>query len=164
MLIESELKALILKYEFTNDELYRHSDKLMLVSARGIRKIITTEKLNVSKRIEFDPTGGIAVIVRVESGNPFGQNCSFYEAVGEAKMGLNTSFKFPIAVAEARGNSRAVLSWAGLYEKGIIGEAELDQETEAETIIAKRTHQVDTAMADLTGKIKSKRRGNAVTE
>lgn len=154
MILEQELKDLIKKYALTNDELYRYNDKLLLISARGIRKIITFEKLNVSKRVEFDPTGGVAITVRVEKGSAFGEkDYLYYEAVGEAKLGLNTTFKFPIAVAEARGNSRAVLSWAGLYEKGIIGEAELDQETEAAAIFDKRQSQADAATADLLGKM-----------
>jgi len=155
MILEEELKAIIKTYKLTNDELYRHNDSLVLVSARGIRKIITTEKLNVSKRVDVGSCG-VIVTARVERGSAFKENYSFYEALGEAQPGLNTSFKYPVAVAEARANSRAVLMSMGLYEKGIIGEAELDMETEALALIDKRKGQVDTAMAGLTEKLKAK--------
>jgi len=154
MIIESELKKIIKQYGFTQDELYRHSENLMLVSARGIRKIITTEKLNVSKRIFIDPNGGFAVIARVEKGGSFSADYQFYEAIGEAKLGLNTTFKFPVAVAEARANGRAVLMCVGLYEKGIIAESELDLETEGEAIIEKRRQQSNLATQNLLTKIK----------
>lgn len=155
MILEDELKKIILYYKLTQDELYRHDDKLVLVSARGIRKIITMEKLNVSKRIDFDPSGGVAVTARVEKGSMFTKDYSFYEALGEAKMGLNTGFKYPVAVAEARANGRAVLMSVGLYERGIIAEAELDFEVENEQIMNQRKEQVKTAMASLVEKIKT---------
>lgn len=154
MILEAELKKIIKQYGFTQDELYRHSENLMLVSARGIRKIITTEKLNVSKRIFIDPNGGFAVIARVERGAILEKEHHFYEAIGEAKLGLNTTFKFPIAVAEARANGRAVLMCVGLYEQGIIAESELDLETESAAIIEKRKQQTDIATRNLIDKIK----------
>lgn len=154
MILEGELKKIIKQYSLTQDELYRHNDTLLLISARGIRKIITTEKLNVSKRVDIDPNGGVMITARVEKGSAFKEDHSFYEAVGEAKMGLNTTFKFPVAVAEARANSRAVLMAIGLYEKGIIGEAELDMEVEAMEIISKRKVQIEVATANLLSKIK----------
>jgi hypothetical protein len=157
IILEEELKAIIKQYKLTNDELYRHSDNLMLISARGIRKVITAEKLNVSKRVEFDPTGGVVVIARVEKGGAFTKDYQFYESVGEAKAGLNTAFKYPVAVAEARANSRAVLMSVGLYEKGIIGEAELDMETEAIEMISKRQTQMSSATESLLTKISKKK-------
>jgi len=153
MILEEELKAIITKYKFTQDELYRYNESLMLVSARGIRKIITVEKLNVCKRVIFDPSGIIAVIARVERGSAFHAEYIFYEAVGEAKPGLNTTFKFPVAVAEARANSRAVLMSIGLYERGIIGEMELDMEVEAAAIMTQRKEQVNKATDRLLEKL-----------
>lgn len=154
MLLEEELKKIIVKYRLTNEELYRHSDKLLLVSANGIRKIIAHEKLNISKRIDFDPGGGVAVTARVEKGSLFTEGYIFYEAIGEAKVGLNTAFNYPVAVAESRANGRAVLMSVGLYEKGIIAEAELDFELEGQAILAKRKEQVATAMTNLTEVLK----------
>jgi hypothetical protein len=157
IILEEELKAIIKKYKLTHDEMYRHSEALVLVSARGIRKIITTEKLNVSKRVELDGDGGVIVTARVEKGGALSEHYSFYEALGEAKPGLNTNFKYPVAVAEARANSRAVLMSLGLYEKGVIGEMELDIETEAVEMIERRKLQVDKATFSLTEKLKSKK-------
>ena len=157
MIIEEEIKQIMLKYKLTQDEMYKHDSNLILINARGIRKIITTEKLNVSKRVEFNPSGGVAVVARVEKGNVFTADHSFYEAIGEAQLGLNTTFKFPIAVAESRANGRAVLMSIGLYEKGIISEAELDMEVEAQEIIEKRKTQVNTATVSLMDKIKKKK-------
>lgn len=155
MILESELKRIITKYKLTNDELYRHDNNLLLVSARGIRKIITHEKLNVSKRVDIDPNGGVIVTARVERGSMFeGKDYIFYEALGEAKMGLNTTFKYPVAVAEARANGRAVLMSMGLYERGIIAEAELDMEVEAEKIISTRKAQSTAAIGNLIEKIR----------
>ena len=154
MLIETELKKIIVRYKLTHDELYRHNDKILLVSARGVRKIITTEKLNVSKRVDIDPNGGFIVTARVEIGHAFeGKDYIFYEALGEAKAGLNCNFKFPVAVAEARAQSRAVLMSIGLYEKGIIGEVELDMETEADAIMEKRKSSSNAAMTNLLDSI-----------
>lgn len=153
MILPEELKAIITKYSLTQEELYRHNDDLMLVSARGIRKIITVEKLNVAKRIYFDALGIIAVVARVQRGSVLHNDHIFYEAIGEAKPGLNTTFKFPVAVAEARANSRAVLMSVGLYEKGIIGEVELDMEVEAANIITQRKAQSELAVKGLTEKL-----------
>lgn len=156
MILEQEIKDIMLRYKLTQDELYRYDNRFLLVNARGIRKIITTEKLNVSKRVEFDSNGGIVVITRVERGSAFTKDYTFYEATGEAKPGLNTTFKYPVAVAESRANGRAVLMSVGLYERGIISEAELEQEVEAEDIIQKRKTQVNTATTSLMDKLKAK--------
>ena len=153
MILEAELKALIKKYSLTQEELYRYNDTLMLMNARGIRKIITTEKLNISKRVVFDAANGVVVITRVEKGSAFLADYSFYEAAGEAKPGLNTVFRFPVAVAESRANGRAVLMWAGLYEKGIISESEMEQEVEAEGIVNKRKEQAANATEKLVNKV-----------
>ncbi len=157
IILEEEFKAIVKQYKLTNDELYRYNDHLLLITARGIRKIITAEKLNVAKRVYFDPTGGVVVIARIEKGGAFTKDYQFYESTGEAKSGLNTSFKFPISVAEARANSRAVLMSVGLYEKGIIGEAELDMETEALELMDKRRAQTADATASLLTKISKKK-------
>lgn len=153
MILPEELKAIITKYSLTQEELYRYNDALLLISARGIRKIITKESLNVAKRIYFDASGIIAVVARVYRGSVLQKDHISYEAIGEAKPGLNTTFKFPVAVAEARANSRAVLMSVGLYEKGIIGEMELDMEVESATIMTQRKEQADLAMKSLTEKI-----------
>lgn len=157
MILEEELRKIIGQYQLTQDELYRYDDKLMLVSARGIRKIITAEKLNVSKRVFIDPSGGVIVIARVEKGSLFTEGYSFYESTGESKLGLNTTFKFPVAVAESRAQGRAVLMSIGLYEKGIISEAELEQEVEAEAITTKRKEQVNVAVNGLSEKLALRR-------
>ena len=147
---EIELRKLVTKYKFTSEDIWREPSKdLILVSARGIRRMIDDEQFTIKKTpyIILGPTEFIAVTTSVLQKQKDGAvRC--VEAIGEASKN-NTVFKFPIAVAEKRSESRAVLMFIGVYHKGVIGEVELDEETESIAIIQKRKGQRDLATENL---------------
>jgi hypothetical protein len=152
LLTDNEVKEVIKKYAFGPEEMYPKG-KILLISLTGIKKIIQKEKYNVAQEIMGSVAEGFVVTCQVSTGDQFHTGYRSYTAIGEASS-LNTEFKFPASVASSRAVSRAVLMMAELSHRGVLGEAELDEETQAAEIMAKRKTQVNEATQNLLGKIK----------
>lgn len=157
MLLDAELKIIIKKYALTQEELYRYND-LLLITITGIRKIIATEKLNISKRVELTENR-CAVVCRVEKGSAFNSEYLFIEEVGECST-QNSLSKYPVCTANNRATSRAVLLFLNLYGS-IIGAEEIDEFVEGEELKTKREKQVGSATDNLIGKITKKKDATA---
>lgn len=145
---KEEISILCAKYKFTDRHIYRHSEKdLILVTKKGIDVIIDVEKFTTNKTVHVIPSGGFAVVTSVLKKGDDGV-VRRIDATGEATKD-NCAFKFPLAVAEKRAEARAVLQFIGVYEKGVIGEIELDMETESLEIMEKRRSQESKATQSL---------------
>ena len=145
---QQELAVLCEKYNFSDKHIYRHVERdLILVTKKGIQVIIDKEKFTTNKIVHIIPSGGYAVVTSVLKKCDDGI-VRRVDATGEATS-QNCAFKFPLAVAENRSEARAVLQFIGIYHKGVIGEIELDLETEAIEIMAKRRSQESQATESL---------------
>jgi hypothetical protein len=146
MITEKEIEALIKDFALSPEDIWRDESKqITIVSRRGILKIIHSAGLNVSKKVKMIGEN-IVVVTRVS--NRIGVHDMFTTATGEASK-ENCVFKYPVAVAEKRSEARAVLTHIGVYHMGVVGEVELDEETEMNKILAKRASSVDATMKKL---------------
>jgi hypothetical protein len=132
---DKELSAVIKKYEFDEHDLWLDPKSGMrLVSARGIRKIIFKDAIDIEK--VFHQHGNSVVVVC--RGVMTAVTTRTYTAMGEASP-RNTTFPYPVSVAEKRAESRCVLNLIGLYHLGFIGSSELGaQEAEGAQTMKER--------------------------
>lgn len=141
-----ELAKLVKKYQLTSKDIWNDTAKnLIVVAKRGIKRIIAFEEFTIKKQFQVNGNGCI-VITSVLKKEKEGVRC--IEAIGEASA-INTVFKYPVAVAEARSEARAVLTYIDVVHKGVVGEAELDEETESVAIYSKRKDQTAKATKEL---------------
>ena len=119
---KEKLKSLYLKYDLTPDDVFTSPLGFTIITRSGIDKIQGIEKIEVAYNIEsLDEKHQFCVIKAVAK-----KGESFIETFGESSP-VNTNNKYPIAMAEKRAMSRAVLKLTGFYELGVFGEDESDE-------------------------------------
>jgi hypothetical protein len=96
----------------------------------GIDKIQAKANIHVEYQpilTQFSANGDYAVIVKAvgRKFNPEGVQIGYIETFGECMPGNNKN-EYPVAMAEKRAMSRAVLKLAGLYQEGFFSEDEAD--------------------------------------
>ncbi len=119
---KEKLKSLYLKYDLTPDDVFTSPLGFTIITRSGIDKIQGIEKIEVAYNIEsLDEKHQFCAIKAVAK-----KGESFIETFGESSP-VNTNNKYPIAMAEKRAMSRAVLKLTGFYELGVFGEDESDE-------------------------------------
>ena len=151
------IEEVIKKYKLPKSEVYQHKDNWKIITANGIRKIISEDKINISKHLHHynyaDKTAVVScaaypgVTSELES-QPF-------EAFGEVSPDNNTFSGYFVSVAEKRAEGRAVLMLVGLYQLGFRSEFELDEQVAGQKILDKRKEQTQVALSDTLSKIGS---------
>ena len=111
---------------------YVYKDKrgFVIITRTGIDKIVSNRGIH----LEYEPIVMQKdwVVLRctalMTKGKDIGQTRveSFGESSNENTMGL--AGKFPVAMAEKRAKSRAVLMLTGFYEQGVYGQDEMTEE------------------------------------
>tara|TARA_R100001443_G_scaffold63494_1_gene73296 strand:+ start:614 stop:1021 length:408 start_codon:yes stop_codon:yes gene_type:complete len=121
------LRRLFQANGLVEEDVYKDKRGFVIITRTGIDKIVSNRKINLNYEpivMEKDwvvlrcvaqmMKGKDIGIVRVES---------FGECSQENTMGL--AGKYPVAMAEKRAKSRAVLMMTGFYEQGVYGQDEM---------------------------------------
>ena len=116
---KEKLKKLYLKYNLTPDDVFTSPLGFTIITRSGIDKIQGVERIEIAYNIEsLNEKHEYCVIKAVAK-----KDENYIETFGESSP-LNTSNKYPVAMAEKRAMSRAVLKLTGFYELGEFAEEE----------------------------------------
>tara|TARA_R100000734_G_scaffold16570_1_gene12655 strand:+ start:1182 stop:1565 length:384 start_codon:yes stop_codon:yes gene_type:complete len=117
-----KLKKLYLKYNLTPNDVFTSPLGFTIIRRSGIDKIQGVERIEIAYNIEsLNEKHEYCVIKAVAK-----KDENYIETFGESSP-LNTSNKYPVAMAEKRAMSRAVLKLTGFYELGVFGEDESEE-------------------------------------
>lgn len=121
----ARLKKLFTENGLSPADVFVHNH-FTIITRTGIEKIQAKKKISVSYQIEkLDPA---FVVVKAFAEMDTEEGEVRVETYGESSP-KNTNNSYPVAMAEKRALSRAVLKLAGLYsEPGLIGEDEKPDE------------------------------------
>jgi len=109
------------------EDVYKDKRGFVIITRTGIDKIVS----NRSIQLEYEPIVMerdwvvLRCVAQMVKGKEIGMTKveSFGECSQENTMGL--AGKYPVAMAEKRAKSRAVLMLTGFYEQGIYGQDEM---------------------------------------
>ncbi|MAB51197.1 hypothetical protein [Marinobacter sp.] len=112
------------------EDVYKDKRGFVIITRTGIDKIISNRGI----QLQYEPIVMerdwvvLRCTAQMVKNKDIGQTVveSFGEASKENTMGL--AGKFPVAMAEKRAKSRAVLMLTGFYEQGIYGQDEMTDE------------------------------------
>tara|TARA_R110002020_G_scaffold75192_1_gene191593 strand:+ start:167 stop:673 length:507 start_codon:yes stop_codon:yes gene_type:complete len=116
-----KLNALYQKYNLTTDDYFKHKF-YTIITRSGIDKIQAQAGIEIEYILEHYSADNKCVIIQAfaEMGD------IKIQTFGEASPG-NTSNSYPVAMAEKRAMSRAVLKLTGFYSLQVFGEDEADE-------------------------------------
>jgi len=116
-----ELGKLYKEYELTPDDVFKHKH-YTIITRGGIDKIQAKAKIDIEYYLRYNSPDSKYVIVQA------------YAEMGEQKIETfgesspeNTNNAYPVAMAEKRAMSRAVLKLTGFYAAGAMGEDESEE-------------------------------------
>lgn len=136
---QETLKRLFLENGLIKDDVYKDPRGFATIKREGIDKIVAKQNIQVAYEPvnmtrEIDPETKkitVWVVMRVTASMRIGTGehdvrnvMTFGEASDDNLIGGGK--KFPVAMAEKRGMSRAVLKICGLYAQGVKGQDEMD--------------------------------------
>ena len=121
------LRRLYKENGLTEEDIYKDKRGFVIITRTGIDKIVS----NRSIQLEYEPIVMerdwvvLRCVAQMVKGKEVGMTKveSFGECSEENTMGL--AGKYPVAMAEKRAKSRAVLMLTGFYEQGIYGQDEM---------------------------------------
>ena len=115
------LRRLFEQNGLVQEDVYKDKRGFVIITRTGIDKIISNRKINIT----YEPIVMERewVVLRCIASMSELKVESFGECSQENTMGL--AGKFPVAMAEKRAKSRAVLMMTGFYEQGIYGQDEM---------------------------------------
>tara|TARA_R110002020_G_scaffold225959_3_gene436289 strand:- start:1752 stop:2396 length:645 start_codon:yes stop_codon:yes gene_type:complete len=136
---KEKLRRLFIENGLSEEDVYKDPRGFATIKREGIDKIVAKQNIQVAyepikMEREIDPETQkvrVWVVQRVTASMKTGKGeqdirniMTFGEASDDNLVGGGK--KFPVAMAEKRGMSRAVLKICGLYAEGIKGEDEMD--------------------------------------
>jgi len=120
------LNALYKTYDLTPDDYFKHKH-YTIITRSGIDKIQAKSNIIINYELVYHTNDcqtaiikAVAKINRTQEGNSVS---SYIETFGEVSPDNNKN-SYPIAMAEKRAMSRAVLKLAGFYQLNVFGEYE----------------------------------------
>ena len=125
---EETLKRLFLANGLVKEDVYKDKRGFVIITRTGIDKIVSKQKIQVA----YEPVTMTKewVVLRATASMKVGPSeadvrnvMTFGEASDDNLMGGGK--KFPVAMAEKRAMSRAVLKLSGFYEQGVFGQDEI---------------------------------------
>tara|TARA_R110002012_G_scaffold77863_3_gene198568 strand:- start:4258 stop:4659 length:402 start_codon:yes stop_codon:yes gene_type:complete len=129
---EKETKKETLRRLFTEnglvkEDVFEDRRGFVIITRTGIDKIV--RKNGISLDYEINALEQDWVVMKCEASHP---DMGCITSFGEASKDNCTSMaaKFPVAMAEKRAKSRAVLMLAGFYEQGVFGQDEMENNVE----------------------------------
>tara|TARA_R100001440_G_scaffold32457_1_gene51107 strand:- start:1701 stop:2096 length:396 start_codon:yes stop_codon:yes gene_type:complete len=120
---KESLRRLFTENGLVQEDVYKDKRGFVIITRTGIDKIVSNRGI----RLSYEPIVMEKdwVVLRCVGEMSDGQKRveSFGESSKENTMGL--AGKFPVAMAEKRAKSRAVLMLTGFYEQGVFGQDEM---------------------------------------
>ena len=121
------LRRLFKENGLVQEDVYKDKRGFVIITRTGIDKIISNRNINVAYEPIVMERDWVVMrcIAEMVKGKQIGQTRveSFGESSKENTMGM--AGKFPVAMAEKRAKSRAVLMLTGFYEQGVYGQDEM---------------------------------------
>jgi len=118
-----KLNALYKKYNLTKDDYFKHKF-YTIITRSGIDKIQAQAGINIEYQLQYNSADNKCVIIQAFAQLKMEE--VQIQTFGEASPG-NTSNSYPVAMAEKRAMSRAVLKLTGFYSLQVFGEDEADE-------------------------------------
>jgi hypothetical protein len=116
-----KLNALYKKYNLTTDDYFKHKF-YTIITRSGIDKIQAQARIEIEYKLQYNSADNKCVIIQA-----FAQMGDVkIQTFGESSPS-NTSNAYPVAMAEKRAMSRAVLKLTGFYELQVFSEDEADE-------------------------------------
>ena len=116
-----KLNALYKKYNLTKDDYFKHKF-YTIITRSGIDKIQAQAGIHIDYVLEYNSLDNKCIIIKAVARMEDLEIQTF----GEASPS-NTTNSYPVAMAEKRAMSRAVLKLTGFYELQVFGEDEADE-------------------------------------
>ena len=112
------------------EDVYKDKRGFVIITRTGIDKIVSNRGINLAYEPIVMEKDWVVLrcIAEMVKGKDIGVTRveSFGECSQENTMGL--AGKYPVAMAEKRAKSRAVLMMTGFYEQGVYGQDEMTEE------------------------------------
>jgi len=120
---KENLRRLFKENGLVQEDVYKDKRGFVTIKRTGIDKIISNRGIKVSYEPIIMERDWVVLRCVAEMSENQGRVESFGECSKENTMGL--AGKFPVAMAEKRAKSRAVLMLTGFYEQGVYGQDEM---------------------------------------
>jgi hypothetical protein len=124
---KESLRRLFVENGLVQEDVYKDKRGFVIITRTGIDKIISNRsiKVNYEPIIMEKEWVVLRCYASMTKGGGIGETVveSFGECSKENTMGM--AGKFPVAMAEKRAKSRAVLMLTGFYEQGVYGQDEM---------------------------------------
>tara|TARA_R110002073_G_scaffold88016_2_gene208984 strand:+ start:2580 stop:2963 length:384 start_codon:yes stop_codon:yes gene_type:complete len=114
------LRRLFVENNLVKDDVFKHKF-YTIITRSGIDKIQAASNIEITYDLIFNSNDTKCVIIKATAK----MGDKNIETFGEAAPN-NTSNAYPVAMAEKRAMSRAVLKLAGFYQLGVFSEDESD--------------------------------------
>lgn len=114
---KERMNELYKKYNLTTEDLFKSPQGWTIITRNGIDKIQASADIKIDYKIVTTDLANIIIQAKGTMGS------SEVNTFGEASS-KNTTNKYPVAIAEKRAMSRAVLKLSGFYALGVFGEDE----------------------------------------
>ena len=148
MINREKITKLIKQYDLSADDVYVHdTEGFKVIKRRGYKKI--QSKLKISIHLELAHASGKEAVVIATGSLPNKETRSTF---GEASPD-NSTFEYPVSVAQKRAESRLIIELSDLYESGWIGEEEIDFTMKASRIAKKMTKKGTNSVDDAITKM-----------
>lgn len=131
-----KLRELFKKYELTNDDYFKSPQGWTIITRSGIDKIQATANI----KIKYETVTVSPKFVVIKALAEYGT--AEIETYGEADRDSNCRQTYPVAMAEKRAMSRAVLKLTGFYSAGVFGEDESDDFKRPKKKVTADHHQI----------------------
>ena len=116
-----QLNALYKKYNLKSDDYFKHKF-YTIITRSGIDKIQAAAGIEINYKLQFNSADTKHIIIQAFAK----MDDVTIETFGEASPS-NTSNSYPVAMAEKRAMSRAVLKLTGFYSLQVFAEDEADE-------------------------------------
>lgn len=113
-----ELAKLYKQYELTPDDVFKHKH-YTIITRSGIDKIQAKAEVDIKYALNYNSPDNKCVIIQAYAT----MGDKMIQTFGESSP-ANTTNAYPVAMAEKRAMSRAVLKLTGFYAAGAMGEDE----------------------------------------
>lgn len=114
------LKRLFIENNLAKEDVFKHKF-YTIITRSGIDKIQAANKIEIKYDLLYNSDDTKCIIIKATAK----MKDQMIETFGEAAP-MNNTNGYPVAIAEKRAMSRAVLKLAGFYQLGVFSEDESD--------------------------------------
>jgi hypothetical protein len=135
-MVKEKLRELFKEYELSNDDYFKSPQGWTIITRSGIDKI----QAKAEVKIHYESIVVEKDFVVIKAKAEYGKN--YIETYGEADRNSNCRQTYPVAMAEKRAMSRAVLKLTGFYSAGVFSEDESDDFKRPKKKVMADHHQI----------------------